>query len=247
MGRVRGLAFSSVVLAALAAAGQNPPATLRQAKRETLFRATNIAVKPELPNAPSYQPLTPRQKFRRFIREARSPYVFGEAAVTSATWELRNHSPFGGGSVGFAEGYGAAFAQREASLFLSQYAIPSILHQYPRYFPPAAGSSTFHRAAYAASRVFMTRADDGGQTWNASYIMGNLATAGIASLYIRHRDAGTIFSDFAVGMGTDAGYNILKEFWPAMRKRIPGKRTKQLGDLVIGSRKPESSPPPSRN
>lgn len=85
----------------------------------------------------------------------------------------------------------------------------------------------------------MTRSDTGRQTWNAAYILGNLGSAGIANLYISNRDAGTIFSDFAVGMGMDAGYNIVREFWPAMRKRVPGKRTKQLGDLIIGLNKPE--------
>lgn len=29
--------------------------------------------------------------------------------------------------------------------------------------------------------------------------------------------------DSAIGIGEDAGYNILWEFWPALRKRVPGK------------------------
>jgi hypothetical protein len=137
----------------------------------------------------------------------------------------------------FAEGFGASVGQREASLFLSRYLIPTVFHQDPRYFPAQEGSSNFRRATYAASRVLMTRSDSGKQTWNASYILGNLGSAGLANLYINNRDAATIFSDFGVGMGTDAGYNILREFWPAMRKHVPGKRVKQLCDLVIGANK----------
>ncbi len=152
---------------------------------------------------------------------------------------MSKNPPFEKGSVGFAEGYGAAIAQREAGLLMSRFLIPTALHQDPRYFPAREGSSKFHRAAYAASRVFLTRSDSGKQTWNASYILGNLASAGLANLYISNRDAGTIFSDFAVGMGTDAGMNILKEFWPSVRKHIPGKRVKELGDFVIGTNDPE--------
>jgi hypothetical protein len=81
----------------------------------------------------------------------------------------------------------------------------------------------------------VTRSDNGTPTWNGAYILGNLASAGIANLYVNDRDAGTIFSDFAIGMGEDAGYNVLREFWPALRKRVPGKRPKELGDLILGS------------
>lgn len=64
-----------------------------------------------------------------------------------------------------------------------------------------------------------------------------MPSAGSANLYVSNRDAGTIFSDFEIGMGTEAGFNILLEFWPAVRKRVPGKRTKQFGDLIIGRNK----------
>ncbi len=207
-----------------------------------LFPVTPEKRKADLPNAPSYQPLTPRQKFHRFYADASSPYVFGGALITATTWQWSSRPPFGTGMIAFAKGFGAAVGQRETSLFLSRYLIPTVFHQDPRYFPAAEGTSTMHRAAYAASRVLLTRSDSGHQTWNASYILGNLGSAGIANLYINNRDAGTIFSDFAVGMGTDAGYNVLREFWPAMRKRVPGKRTKQLGDLLIGAHKPEPQP-----
>ena len=88
----------------------------------------------------------------------------------------------------------------------------------------------------------MTRSDSGRRTWNGSYILGNLASAGMGNLFIQNRDAGTIFTDFAIGMGSDAGFNILKEFWPSLRKHVPGKRTKKLGDVVIENNALESGP-----
>lgn len=188
-----------------------------------------------------YTPLTPRQKFHLFFESARSPYVLADGLMTTVSWQMSTNPPFGSGSTGFAEGYGAAIGQREASLLMSRFLIPTALRQDPRYFPAREGSSKLHRAAYAASRVFLTRSDSGRQTWNASYIVGNLASAGLANVYISNRDAGSIFSDFAVGMGTDAGMNILKEFWPAVRKHVPGKRVKELGDFVIGT----NTPPPA--
>lgn len=177
-----------------------------------------------------------------FFNDARSPYVLGEAVVTSATGQWGKNPPFGGGSVGFVEGFGAAIGQRESSLFISQFVVPTVFHQDPRYYPAREGSSKLHRVAYASSRVFMTRSDSGRRTWNGSYILGNLASAGMGNLFIQNRDAGTIFTDFAIGMGSDAGFNILKEFWPSLRKHVPGKRTKKLGDVVIENNALESGP-----
>lgn len=212
-----------------------------------LFPAAPVAVKPELPNAPSYQRLTNKQKFHLFLHKGTSPFVLLDAGITTSTWQLGDDPPFGTGGGALAKGFGAAIAQEETSLFLGRFLFPTLLHQDPRYFPAAEGSSKFHRGMYAASRVFMTRSDTGRQTWNGGYILGNLASAGISNLYISNRDAGSIFTDFAVGMATDAGYNIAREFWPAMRKKVPGTLTKDICDFAIGADKPENQKKEPKN
>lgn len=169
-----------------------------------------------------------------FWSEARSPFAFGSALITAASWHLAGDPPFGGGSVGFAKSYAAAVGQKETGLLLGKWAFPVILDEDPRYYPAPKGAGTFHRAMYAASRVVITRSDDNRQTWNGAYILGGLGSAGIANLYMRRRDSERIFTDFAVGMGTDAGMNVLKEFWPSVRPKIPGKKMKKLGDVVLG-------------
>jgi hypothetical protein len=230
-----------MVFVVLVAVAQEPStATARHSGR--------VLITLDLPNTPCDHPLTPKEKFGLFFKEARSPLVPGEALVTSASWQWGKNPPFGEGSIGFAEGFGAAIAQRESSLFISRFLVPTVFHQDPRYYPAREGSSKLHRTAYAISRVFMTRSDSGHETWNGSYIFGNLASAGMANLYIQNRDAGTIFTDFAIGMGSDAGFNVLKEFWPSLRKHVPGKKTKKLGDVVIGGSPPEGTPakPPQK-
>lgn len=242
MRRLRGI-FLSAIIVSTCAVGQVPTVQPAPWRGEQLFPAETIYSDSSCANVSAhsrqsseeYLPLTSRQKFGYFLKSAASPYVLADGLISSVSWQMSKYPPFEKGSLGFAEGYGAAIAQREASLFMSRFLIPAALHQDPRYFPAREGSSAIHRAAFAASRVFLTRSDSGGQTWNGSYIFGNLASAGLANLYISNRDPGAIFSDFAVGMGTDAGMNILKEFWPSVRKYVPGKRVKQLGDLVIGT------------
>lgn len=211
-----------------------------QPPRETLFSSSSVTRRTELPNAPAYQPLTKKQKFDSFVHQGTSPYVLLDAGITTTTWQLGDDPPFGTGGGALAKGFGAAIGQRETSLFLGRFLFPALLHQDPRYFPDSEGSSKFHRAMYAASRVFMTRSDSGRQTWNGGYILGNLGSAGISNLYISNRDAGTIFTDFAIGMAIDAGYNIGREFWPAMRKKVPGELTKDICDFAIGADKPEN-------
>ena len=247
MRQLRGVVFSILVLSTTVVLGQTPRGA-SETSREQLFPEAK-AVNPELPNAPSsnqrYEPLTPREKFGYFFGHAHSPYVFGGALITAISWQWQSNAPFKPGAVGFVEGYGASLTERETSLFLGNFLVPTLLHQDPRYFPAPEGSTNFQRATYAASRVVVTRSDYGTPTWNGGYILGNLASAGIANLYVNNRDAGTIFSDFAIGMGEDAGYNILREFWPAVRKWVPGKRPKRLGDLILG--RGTTSKPDKRN
>lgn len=58
--------------------------------------------------------------------------------------------------------------------------------------------------------------------FNYSEFAGNAAAAGIGSLYYpaENRTASDIRQKFVLQVGTDAGFNVLKEFWPDIYRKI---------------------------
>lgn len=206
----------------------------------TIFRAPSVVVKSthELPNAPSYtyRPLTPEQKFDYFVDYAKSPYTFGSALITAATWHVYGDPPYGPGMAGFGKSYGAALSQREIAAMLQRWAIPTLFHEDPRYFRAPPHEDILQRGVYAVSRVVLTKADDGRDKFNCSYVLGGFASAAIGNAYIRNRDYTSVTQDFFLNMVNDAAFNVAREFWPSVRPKNPKSKIRRLGDLLIGPR-----------
>ncbi len=211
----------------------------------TIFRAPTLTVRSrhELPNAPSYNyhPLTPREKFDYFVQYAKSPYTFGSALITTASWHVRGDPPYGPGMAGFGKSYGAALSQREIAAMLQRWAVPTAFHEDPRYFRAPAGEDILQRGVYAVSRIVLTKGDDGGDRLNCSYLLGGFASAAIGNAYIRNRDYRDVTQDFFLNMANDAAHNVAREFWPSIRPKNPRSKFRRLGDLLIG---PQGLPNP---
>jgi hypothetical protein len=99
------------------------------------------------------------------------------------------------------------------------------LHQDPRYFRMGPKYGFWKRVGYSTTRVIVTRGDSGARQANFSEIIGNGMAAGISSFYYpaTGRNAHAVMDKWALDVGSDAGFNILKEFWPDMRQKFFGK------------------------
>ncbi len=82
----------------------------------------------------------------------------------------------------FATLYEASVVQKESSAFLGKFLYPSLLKQDPRYYP-STSQSVLGRTTYAASRLLITRNDQGKATLNTSYLLGVLTSAAVATAY----------------------------------------------------------------
>jgi hypothetical protein len=105
-----------------------------------------------------------------------------------------------------------------APLFF-KHLTPSLLHPNSRYM--ASDSDTLMgRATDAASRIFVTRDDEGRRKFNTSYFLrvATAIAAHSASRTYRARSNTAPLSDFGSTVGNDAGMNLLHEFGPAVRK-----------------------------
>jgi hypothetical protein len=178
-------------------------------------------VRSDLPDAPSYRPLTGHQKLEIFVRRTYSPYTFIGAAFDAgfAQWE-DDWPAYGQGMEGYGKRYGALVADREASSFFESFLLPTLFRQDPRYFRKGQQTPIFHRVEYAASRVLVTRADDGHNTFNTSLVLGTLLVKGLTNGYYpeQQRGFGDTMERFGTSLLSSAQTNLLREFWPDIKR-----------------------------
>jgi type II secretory pathway pseudopilin PulG len=173
-------------------------------------------------NEAQVKPLTWKEKFTITAKGAFDPYEFVIVGVLAGIRQAENAYPaFGQGADGYGKRYGTAFADQVDGNMMVGAVFPSILRTDPRYFQLGKGGFG-HRFMYAISRVFVTRKDSGGNTFNISEFFGNATAIGISTFYYPAQDhSGSSFvSGWGIQMGVDAFGNELKEFWPDIHRMI---------------------------
>jgi len=175
----------------------------------------------DLPEAPSaYVPLSGRQKFNLFLKSTYAPYTFFSAAFGATLAQAEGQwYGYGGGLPGWGKRFGASLADTESRRFIQGFVLSTALHQDPRYFR-SRNKKTIPRAWYAATRVLVTRSDDGRDTFNSSEFLGALFTSSLQNAYYPARDRGfsKTMDRFLGALSSDASSNLLREFWPDMRR-----------------------------
>jgi len=171
---------------------------------------------------PHYEPISAARKFTIAAHDGFDPFSWVTTGLYAGVGQWHNQYPqFGQGAQGYAKRYGGAFADGAIANFMSEAIFPSLLHEDPRYFRLGKGSF-FHRVGYTLSRELITRKDSGAHGFNISEIAGNLGAAALSNLYYpaQERTASQTMERFAVNIVGDAGFNVLKEFYPDMRRKI---------------------------
>lgn len=165
----------------------------------------------------NWQPLTTRQKFEVFLVHTYSPNTFLGAGIDAMKFSTfrRANSEYEYGWRGFGQRYGINLATSETNVFFERFFFPAVLRQDPRYFRNPE-LPFFKRALYSISRVMITHADSGHQTFNASKILGAATSQALADLYVPGERQGLdpIWGRVTFDLMRDAGLNMVHEFWP---------------------------------
>ncbi|MGH9555388.1 MAG: hypothetical protein ACRD2Y_06145 [Terriglobales bacterium] len=172
------------------------------------------------------RPLTTSQKFDLFTNTAFDRFTFLKAGASAGISQARDtHEGYGQGAKGFGRRYGAAFATNVYNDFFTRFALPSLLHQDPRYFRKGQGPAR-PRIDYALSRVVVTRGDNGRRQFNFSQVLGRLFTSALSNAYYPDEDrtAGRTFARAGKQLALSAGLNVLKEFGPQLRRKMFRKK-----------------------
>ncbi len=172
-------------------------------------------------------PMTAGEKGDLWLRHTYSPINFVAAAATAALWQgtQNRYEGFGQGWDAYGSRFGAALANRESSDLFRTFVLSSALRMDPRYFRQGSGGFR-SRLEYAVSRVVVGRTDRGRNTFNAPEIFGSLGSAGLSNLYYAQSDrtASRTIASAGLNIATDAGWNVLKEFGPELRKKLGRKK-----------------------
>jgi hypothetical protein len=150
--------------------------------------------------------------------------VYPTAAAFAAIYHLENQNPsFGQGMAGYAKRFGGAYGDQMIGNMMTEGFIPVLTHEDPRFFRTGEGTKK-HRLKSALMQILVTRTDSGGKTFNLSEWGGNAASVAISNAwYPDTRNANDNAQKWLEAVGTDAFSNVLKEFWPDVKRFLTKK------------------------
>jgi hypothetical protein len=169
------------------------------------------------------KPITAKQKLTIAAKDSFDyPLVLLAAAYAGLDQLDNDDKSYGQGVEGYAKRLGAWYADEAIGNMFTEGVFPSLFHQDPRYFRrgPEYGG-VWKRTGYALTRVIITDSDSGKHQFNYSEWVGNGAATAIGNIYhVDGRDASTNTYRLLEQIGTDAVSQVLKEFWPDIKKKF---------------------------
>jgi len=174
--------------------------------------------------AKNWRPLKPHEKFGLVWHDLtgwETHISLGVDAAISFATDDRNY--LGDGFQGFARRYGINVLNEANFTLMEVFIYPTVFHTDPRYIPMENGAKG-RRLAYALSRVVVARKDSGGSTFNAAKILGAFTASAISDAYnsnpAREPNLTVTVTRAAISIGSDAAFNIFKEFWPDFARKV---------------------------
>ena len=203
---------------------QAPPVQAPEDKRIFGVLPNNRTTENSIP----FHFITPRQKVMIAVKDSFDWPVFPTAGLFAALYQIENQNPsFGQGMNGYAKRFSTAYGDQMIGNMMTEGFIPAVFHQDPRYFRSGEGSIK-GRAWYALTRIVVARMDSGRNSFNFSEWGGNAAAVAISNAYYPDtRTAADNAQRLLIACGTDAFSNVLKEFWPDVKRKFFQKKDKR--------------------
>ncbi len=165
--------------------------------------------------------LTTGQKFNIARKDSFDYPLVLTAAAFAGLGQLTDQQPsFGQGLKGYGHRLATNYADQAMGNMFTEGVFPVLLHEDPRYFRRATGS-VGSRTLYALTRVLVTHKDSGGTRFNYSEWLGNASAVAISNAYYPDsRTAAENGTKLLMQVGTDAVSQVLKEFWPDIKRKM---------------------------
>jgi hypothetical protein len=170
-----------------------------------------------------FQPISTKEKFLIATKDSFDYPVFLTTAFFAGLSQLQgsDNSLYRQGVRGLAYRYGLSYADQVMSNFFPEAIVPALFHKDPRYFRKGEGSNE-SRLVYAIGRIFVSKSDSGTTTFNSPEILGNgLAALAGMTYHTQGRTAGDVLTQWGITyVGTDMVGQVLKEFWPDIKRKF---------------------------
>jgi hypothetical protein len=168
------------------------------------------------------KPLTSKQKGILAVRGDLDPFglitLVGFSGISIAS---NSHSPYGPGFKGWGRLVGYGMVENATGNFFGTYAIPSLVHEDPRYHRMP-GKPIGQRIAHAIIHTYVSQHDDGRLMPNYATLLDYPIGSEIASLYVPGSTTafGPQMQNVAFGILTNPVGDIIAEFLPDVARRI---------------------------
>jgi hypothetical protein len=166
-----------------------------------------------------YHPITPKQKMTIALKDSFDYPLIGLGAAYAGLYQLEDsHPQFDQGVKGYLRRFATSYSDQVIGNMFTEGFLPVAFHEDPRYFRLGEGKK-WHRTEYALTRIFVTRTDSGAKIFNFAEVVGNGTATLIGwSYYTDTRNAPDYFQAFGTQLATDAFSQVLKEFWPDIKR-----------------------------
>lgn len=168
-----------------------------------------------------YNPISTKRKITIALKDSLDWPIYPTSGLFASLYQLDGQNPsFGQGMAGYARRWGTAYGDQVIGNMMTEGFMPSLFHEDPRYFRVSEGSKK-SRLGKALLQILVTHTDSGGRTFNFSEWGGNAAATAVSNAYYPDsRSATENLEKLLISCGTDALSNVLKEFWPDVKRRF---------------------------
>jgi hypothetical protein len=175
-------------------------------------------------------PLTSKLKFRLAFRTATDPVTFLGTGFLAGMDQAADKFDYQQGAKGYAQRFGARYANLFTNVMVGGAVLPSILHQDPRYYYQGTGPNG-SRILHALSYPFICRGNNGHLQPNYSSLGGYLASGAIANAYYPESNRGPklVFSTALADVGGTMANALLAEFLMHRPNRAAKKQQSEAG------------------
>lgn len=189
---------------------------------------------------PHYKPgallcaLKLKDKFILFAQDSTDPVTFLSAGFWAGMDQASDRDPtFGQGAAGYGKRYAANYADLASSGFFKDFAYPAIFSEDPRYYRIGRGNAG-RRLVHAVTHVFVAYRVDGTDMPNYSEWLGTVSSVALSNSYHpgNQRGVGVAAIRVASSFAQDAGFDVLREFWPEISRalKLPFRGERPLTD-----------------
>ena len=177
---------------------------------------------------PHYKPgaklctLEIKDKFRLFVGDTVDPITVVNAAFNAGLGQAQNSDPsFGQGAAGYGKRFGVNMIDQAQSEFFKDFAYPTIFFEDPRYYRLGHGS-TQRRFLHALAHAVVAHRENGMPMPNYSEWLGTTSAVALSNVYHpdNRRGFGPSAKNVIIAVSEDAGFDVLREFWPEIAHKF---------------------------